>query len=213
MKLQAVLFDFDMTLIDTCGAILRSANMIARAFGLPLCSREQLLKAVAYNTKDFWTRILGDDRPEYRAYYAEHCMPGEAQFMVPAPGAVDCVTSLRARGVRVGCASNRNGPMRVIRVMNLEGLMDCVVGADDVARPKPAPDVLLRGAELLGAAPERTLYVGDTPFDTLAARAAGMKCAAVTTSNSRAALEAAGAWRVIETLADLVPLLEGEGLI
>ena len=103
--------------------------------------------------------------------------------------------------------------MRVIRVMKLESLMDCVVGADDVACAKPAPDVLLKAAELLGAAPENTIYVGDTPLDAQAAVNAGMKCVCVTTSNARETLEAAGAWRVVPDLNALVPLLHDENLL
>lgn len=212
MKLEAVLFDFDMTLIDTSEALLHNVNMIARAFSLPECTRARLLEVIGMNTRDFWTALLGDCRPEYGEYYAKRCVPTEARRMFPAVGAVECVKALRAAGVRVGCASNRIGPLRVIRKMGLEGLMDCVVGADDVERAKPAPDVLLLGAKMLGAPPGNTLYAGDTPIDALAARAAGMKCVCVMTSNSRETLEAAGAWRVISSMSDLVPLLRSENL-
>ena len=213
MPLHAVLFDFDMTLIDTSVALLHNVNMIARAFGRPLCPREKLLEAIGFNTRDFWTFLLGDDRPEYGEFYVKHCVPTESERMFPATGAVECVTALRDRGVKVGCASNRIGPIRVIRVMKLEDLMDCVVGADDVERPKPAPDVLLKAAELLGASPENTIYVGDTPIDAQSAVNAGMKCVCVTTSNARETLEAAGAWRVIPDLDALVPLLHDENLL
>ncbi|MBP5212326.1 MAG: HAD family phosphatase, partial [Pyramidobacter sp.] len=80
-------------------------------------------------------------------------------------------------------------------------------------RAKPAPDVLLKAADLLGAEGARTLYIGDTPIDAQAANAAGMKCVCVTTSNARETLEAAGAWRVIPDLTFLVPLLRGEKLL
>lgn len=213
MDLQAVLFDFDMTLIDTSEALLHNVNMIARAFGRPQCSRERLLEAIGFNTRDFWTFLLGDDRPEYGAFYVKNCVPTEAERMFPAAGAIECVTALREADVKVGCASNRIGPLRVIRVMGLEKLMDCVTGADDVERPKPAPDVLLKAADLLGAEGARTLYIGDTPIDAQAANAAGMKCVCVTTSNARETLEAAGAWRVIPDLTFLVPLLRGEKLL
>ncbi|MGI6075990.1 MAG: HAD family hydrolase [Pyramidobacter sp.] len=213
MTLKAVLFDFDMTLIDTSAALLRNVNMLARHFGKPQCSREKLMKVIGWNSRDFWLALLGDERPEYGEYYAKHCIPGEAELMVPAPGALKCVTELRARGVKVGCASNRTTPMRVIRAKGLEELMDCVVGADDVARPKPAPDVLLKGAELLGAEPEAVIYAGDTTIDVQAALSAGMRCAAVQTSTSGEELRRAGAWRVIPDLTHLTAQLEGEGLI
>ena len=61
MPLDAVLFDFDMTLIDTSVALLHNVNMIADAFGRPRCSREKLLEAIGFNTRDFWTFLLGDE--------------------------------------------------------------------------------------------------------------------------------------------------------
>jgi len=213
MKLKAVLFDFDMTLIDTSAALLHNVNMIARAFSRPECTREKLLEVIGYNTRDFWTALLGDDRPEYSEYYVKHCIPTEAERMFPAAGALECVQGLRAAGIKVGCASNRIQPIRVIRVKGLEPYMDCVVGADDVERSKPAPDVLLKAATLLGVAPGESLYIGDTPIDARAAAAAGMKCVCVTTSNARETLIAAGAWRVLPDLTALPSLLREEGLI
>lgn len=213
MILKAILFDFDMTLIDTSAALLRNVNMLARHFGKPQCSREKLMKVIGCNTRDFWLALLGDERPEYGEFYVKRCIPGEAELMVPAPGAVQCVKELRSRGVKVGCASNRTSPMRVIRAKGLDGLMDCVVGADDVARPKPAPDVLLKGAELLGASAETVIYAGDTVIDVQAARGAGMRCAAVETSTPGEELRRAGAWCVISDLTHLTAQLEGAGLL
>lgn len=213
MTIRAVLFDFDMTLIDTSGALLANVNKIADHFGRPRCTRERLLEVIGYNSRDFWRALLGDERPEYGEYYVEECAPYEAAMMTPAAGAVECVAELRALGVKVGCASNRIAPLRVIRVKHLEHLMDCVVGADAVARPKPAPDVLLRGAELLGCAPAEALYVGDTPIDVEAAHRAGMRSVAVLASNSAETLNRAGAWRIVADLRGFVPLLKGEGLL
>ncbi len=213
MKIEAVLFDFDMTLIDTSPALLSNINKICGHFGLPLCTREKLMDVIGYNSRDFWIAVLGGENPEYMKYYAEHCRPTEAEKMIPATGAFECLKDLRARGVRVGCASNRIGPLRVVREKGLEPFMDCVVGAETVKNPKPAPDVLLRGAELLNARCENTIYLGDTPIDVQAARNAGMRGVTVLSSTPEEALVSAGAWRVIPDLRSLVPLLEAENLI
>jgi pyrophosphatase PpaX len=55
-----------------------------------------------------------------------------------------------------------------------------VVAADDVARHKPHPDPLLLALERLGARPEEAAYVGDSPYDVAAAKAAGVHSIAVT---------------------------------
>ncbi len=213
MKLEAVLFDFDMTLIDTSPALLWNINKICGHFGLPLCTREHLLDVIGLNSRDFWIAVLGGENPEYMDYYSEYCKPTETEKMIPATGAVEAIENLRSRGIRIGCASNRINPQRVVRAKGLEPLMDCVVGADAVKNPKPEPDVLLRGAELLNARPENTIYLGDTPIDVQAATNAHMRSVAVLSSTPEEALKKAGAWRVIPDLRSLVPLLEAENLI
>ena len=59
-------------------------------------------------------------------------------------------------------------------------LFETVVGGDETERHKPDPQPLLLAAERMGAEPARTAYVGDSPFDVSAAKAAGMFAIAVT---------------------------------
>lgn len=213
MTLRAVLFDFDMTLADTSSALLANVNRIAGRFGLPLRTREQVMEVIGCDSRGFWRALLGEERPEYREYYFAECAPHEAALMAPAEGAAGCLAELRAMGVKVGCASNRTEPRRVVRAVGLERLMDCVVGAGCGTRPKPAPDMLLEGAGRLGCTPEDVLYVGDAPADAEAASRAGMKGVAVLSSSAPETLERAGAWRIIGGLGELIPLLKHEGLL
>jgi pyrophosphatase PpaX len=62
----------------------------------------------------------------------------------------------------------------------LEGHFEVVVGAEDTTRHKPNPEPLLHALEQLGAAPAEAAYVGDSPFDVAAAKAAGVFAVAVT---------------------------------
>lgn len=55
-----------------------------------------------------------------------------------------------------------------------EEFFACIVGADQVPRAKPAPDVVLRAAEILGLSPSECIVVGDTRYDLEAATAARM---------------------------------------
>ena len=59
-------------------------------------------------------------------------------------------------------------------------LFDTVVGGDETERHKPDPEPLLLAAERIGADPAETVYVGDSPFDVRAAKAAGMHAIGVT---------------------------------
>ena len=91
------------------------------------------------------------------------------------PGAVELVTELRER-VPVAVASNT--PHRlVVGALDRAGLaplFEVVVTGDQVAEPKPSPDVYLRACELVGAAPARSIGLEDSPTGIAAVRAAGM---------------------------------------
>ena len=98
MKLQAVLFDFDMTLIDTSQALLHNVNMIARAFSRPECSREQLLQVIGYNTRDFWTALLGDNRPSTAHITLSTAYPSKPSACSPPPARSTAWKCSGARG-------------------------------------------------------------------------------------------------------------------
>jgi pyrophosphatase PpaX len=74
----------------------------------------------------------------------------------------------------------------------IERYFDVVVSSDDTARHKPNPDPILKALELLGAQPGEAAYVGDSPFDIRAAKAAGVHAIAIDWGgiHSRADLEA-----------------------
>ena len=91
------------------------------------------------------------------------------------PGAIELVTELRER-VPVAVASNT--PYRLVvgalESAGLAPLFEVVVTGDQVAEPKPSPDVYLRACELVGASPARSIGLEDTPTGIAAVRAAGM---------------------------------------
>ena len=211
--IAGILFDFDMTLIDTSPALLFNINKIAGHFGLPTITMDFLMENIGLNSVDFWIAVLGSYNKEYMDYYKSECMPYETPLMKHMPGSIECITCLRKIGIKVGCASNRVHPERVVEAKGLTALMDCIVGADTVAHPKPAPDVLLKGAELLCCRAEDVIYVGDTEYDIESARNAGMKSVVFTTSNPREKLEKEGAWRIIDGYSELIPLLKEEKLL
>ena len=88
---------------------------------------------------------------------------------------------MRAAGVPVGLASNSSRAFveRALSVAQLPTALRRGVSADDVARPKPAPDLYLAACAALGAAPERAAALEDSPPGVASARAAGMFVIAV----------------------------------
>jgi HAD superfamily hydrolase (TIGR01509 family) len=94
----------------------------------------------------------------------------------PMPGALELIAALREHGVPLGLATNsgREFATRALRTAGLLHRFDAVVSAEDVERPKPAPDVYLAAAAQLGADPEACVALEDSETGVAAARAAGM---------------------------------------
>jgi HAD superfamily hydrolase (TIGR01509 family) len=99
---------------------------------------------------------------------------------IPAiPGVRQAVEAVRAAGIPYGVASQGRLDKTAL-TLRLSGLAelfpeDVRFSADQVARPKPAPDLFLHAAEVLGGDPARTVVVEDSLPGTTAARAAGMR--------------------------------------
>lgn len=95
----------------------------------------------------------------------------------------------------------------VIAELNLQGYFSCIVSGHEVAESKPSPQVYLLAAERLMAQPTDCVVIEDSPLGVRAAKAAGMKCLAVTNTHPEQDLNEAD--RVVSSLAevDLITLI------
>ncbi len=113
------------------------------------------------------------------------------------PGGKQLVESLRAKGILCAVASSADQvkvEANLIQVLKIP--LDCfaaIVMGDEVKRLKPHPDIFLETARRLGVPPESCCVIEDAVNGVQAAKAAGMRCVAVTTSFPAEALVAAGA--------------------
>jgi len=96
--------------------------------------------------------------------------------VVERPGAIALIDALRAAGLPVGMASNSPRAIvdRALAAAGIADRFDRTIAGDEVQHPKPAPDIYLELARLLGADPARCAAIEDSPTGAAAARAAGM---------------------------------------
>lgn len=99
----------------------------------------------------------------------------------PIDGALDSIRSARRAGLRCGVASSSPRPLiaAVVDRLGIAGDIDVICSAEDEKRGKPAPDVYLRAASLLGVPAASCLAIEDSVSGVLSARAAGMQCVAI----------------------------------
>jgi phosphoglycolate phosphatase len=212
--IRAVLFDFDGTLADSYGAIAASVNHVRAGHGLPPLSEEEVRRHVGRGPEHLMEHTVpaGEVGGNVVAYKEHHpsVMCEQTRLL---PGVFEAVKALSRRGYRLGVCSNK--PVAFTRVLLGQlGLdkFEVALGPEDVARPKPAPDMLLAALARLGVKAGETLYVGDMAVDVETARAAGVRVWAVATgSNDAATLRRAAPDRLLEGMEELPRLLEADG--
>jgi beta-phosphoglucomutase family hydrolase len=123
--------------------------------------------------------------------------------IVALPGVENWLRTLRDAGIPCVLASSthRENITTALEVLGLESYFAAMVTAEDVKRGKPDPEVFLRAAEKIGVTPERGVVFEDALVGIAAAHAAGIRVAAVTTTNPRDVLAKAD-W-VIDRLDEL----------
>ena len=96
----------------------------------------------------------------------------------PFPGAVEAMDALTARGAILAVCTNKRTALSIplFDALGLTSRFAAIIGADLAPAPKPDPRHLLMTISEAGGDPARSILVGDTESDTLAARAAGIPC-------------------------------------
>jgi HAD superfamily hydrolase (TIGR01509 family) len=204
---DAVIFDMDGVLLDSEPLYLRATNAVLAREGRSL-SPEENARYIGFRYRD----MLADLIPRLGLAHGPDYYVRETREIVlelfggplePPPGAVALIDRLEERGVplAVGSSSGHAWIERILTNLGLRERFPVVVGGDDVARGKPAPDIFLRCAELLGVAPERCAVIEDSANGVLAARRAGMAAIGLRTA-ATAGLVLDGCFAVVDSLAD-----------
>jgi len=183
MRSRVVLFDLDGTLIDSGAIILASMRHAAQTVLERVIPDAELMAAVGGPGLVAQMRALDPERAEELVrVYREHNEPLHEELQA-CVGVLDVLPELTRRGVRLGIVTAKRLPTVRLAfdvIPELERHFDVVVGAEDTERHKPHPDPILEALQRLEAQPDESAYVGDSPFDVQAAKAAGVRAVAVT---------------------------------
>ncbi len=211
VRYPVVLFDLDGTVVDSGAIILASMKHATReVLGLEIPD-EELLQAVGGPGLEAQMRVFAPERVEelVRVYRAHNePLHDELEACV---GMEDVLVRLHEQGRRLGVvtAKRRATVDLAFARVPIGHLFETVVGGDETQRHKPDAEPLLLAAERMGADPAETAYVGDSPFDVRAAKAAGMRAVAVTWGriHDRAKLEAEEPDAIVDTAEELLDVL------
>lgn len=211
MAFDGVFFDFDGTLADSYDAIAASVNHLRALRGHPPLRVDEVKPHVGRGPEYLLKNTVPGaevevDLPRYRQHHPTVMGPLTRLL----PGAASSLRALRRAGKNIALCSNKPRLFSDELLVRLEiaEAFALVLGPEDVARPKPAPDLILTALDRLKLKPERVLYVGDMVVDIQTARGAGVDVWIVPTgSDSLETIAAGKPDRLLQSLEELVPLL------
>jgi phosphoglycolate phosphatase len=211
-------FDLDGTLLDTADDITVALNVALAAAQRPLLRRDDVRPMIGGGAKALLIKALdesgGCDPAAVKRLYALLLSHYEANIAVhtrPFPGMIDALDALAARGVKCAVVTNKFEHLAV-RLLTELGLTDrfvTIIGGDTMGpgRAKPAADPIIEMIARCGGG--RAAFVGDSVFDTGAARAAGIPSIACSFGFLLGPVDDLGADAVIDHYDALIGVLTG----
>lgn len=187
-KRDVVLFDLDGTVLDTFQPILDSMRYATeKVFGQALPDEELIAKVGQPLVTQMETFAADhgygpEAAEELTTTYRAHNEKDLQEKSGPFPGVPRAIDTLREKGYIVGIVTSKRVWLasESLKAHGLFDLFACVNGAEDSEGHKPDPDPLFAAAKKLGVDPSRCIYVGDSPYDLQAAKAADMPSVGVT---------------------------------
>jgi phosphoglycolate phosphatase len=216
-ELRLILFDVDGTLVDSQAHIQAATRAAFEGVGMALPSDETVRRGVGLSVEQAFERLAPHaDEPlradmvaRYRAAFFNIASQGTTLSPLFA-GVADMIHELRAtEGTVLGVATgkSRRGLERTLQENGLDGIFQTLQVADGHPS-KPHPSMILTAMAETGMTAAQTVMIGDTSYDMLMARAAGVASVGVTWGYHRVDdLVAAGADVLIDTITDLPRVL------
>lgn len=174
-----IIFDLDGTLIDSSRDIAWCANRTLAAMGHAGMDPSEIVGHIGWGVKPLLEKLMPFETPEritearlkFLAVYGEHLVVETTLY----PGVVEVLEQFSSLGKKLAVVTNKPEGLAagILEVLKLDGYFKLLLGGDSLPNRKPHPEPIEKTIKELGAAPSRTIVVGDSPVDCEAAKGAG----------------------------------------
>ncbi|MCK4339755.1 MAG: HAD family phosphatase [Candidatus Cloacimonetes bacterium] len=181
MKLEAVIFDLDGTLIDSMGVWVEVDKEYLGKRGIPIPDDlfhdmehgDSFVEVAKYFKQKF---NLSDSIEEIMKEWTEMVARHYENDIPLKPGARELLDFLKAKKIKIGVGTSNSKflAQSVLKANNVLHFFDCLVAGCEDIKGKPFPDIFLRVASELGVKPENCLVIEDVFVGIQAAKNAGM---------------------------------------
>ena len=211
-RVRGIIFDLDGTLIEAYEAIYLGLKEVFQQSGREIFSYNELKHYLKADLESTLHQFFSPEetqqnipvmRKKYEEVYLDH-----TYFL---DGAKEVLDTLYNRGVILGVASNKFGRFSrgALRHLKVSPYFKSVIGAGDVPRNKPFPDMIHTALREMGLPPEEVVFVGDTLTDIETGKEAGVDVYALPTGfHTRKELSQKKPKRILKSLKELTNLLD-----
>jgi len=192
-----IIFDMDGVLADTAEIHYESWIKLAKDINIEF-KREFFKETFGQQSSFILRKLLSNnisdekinELADKKEFYYRNLVKDKLK---PLPGTVKLIKKLRKKGFKLaigssGCLENIN---LLINTLKINNFFEAIVSAEDVKNSKPAPDVFLKAAEKLKIVPKNCVVIEDAPVGIRAAKLAGMRSIALTTTHTADKLQEA----------------------
>jgi HAD superfamily hydrolase (TIGR01509 family) len=214
--ITALAFDFDGTLVDISKPYSMAFNDTLKNFGLPPTNPIELYRRGASDLEAQFAQVFSNvnaDKDLIQKCLRMHCeiyMRIHLKYLKKLDKALRAVRKLHSMGFRLALIGGR--PLSQVEpeleFLRIRDWFNPVLTSDAVSRPKPAPDIVQRAAELWNIPPEQILVVGDSPDDIASAKSAGAFSAGICSGYfSKEALSKAKPDFLLDSISDVLGIV------
>ena len=187
---NAVIFDFDYTLGDSTGGIIKSAEYAFEKLGEESFTDEQIINTIGLSLEETYKALTGKDDKGKELLFKKYFIEKADQVMVASTllykDTLSVLESLKEKGIKTAIVTTKlNSRIQsILKKFDAFHLIDVIVGVENVENVKPHPEGLFVACDKLGIEKENVLYVGDSYVDAKAAENAAIDFIGVLTGTT-----------------------------
>ncbi len=215
---KGILFDMDGVLVDSEPLFHKAVNvMVERCGAAPITEEENNRYLLGTTVEETWIRVkelrdVPQTPAELLAGYNEVVKEVLRSDLIPRPGVRDLIAEAQRRSLPVAVASSslREWVNLKLSVIGLTDAFPVRLGGDDIENGKPAPDIYIKAARLIGLEASECIAIEDSPIGLAAASASGAYTVCTLTDSTRH-LDLSAAHVILENLEEFDYSLLADG--
>ena len=177
--IKSIIFDMDGTLLDSSYAMTNSVNFVRKQFGLKPIEKEYLEYVINEPSINLPMKLydIKEYTNEHKEIFAKHYLANANLHVKPYEGVYDFLKELHVKGITLSIATNATDffAKNMLKGQNMLEFFSFIVGANNVEKSKPNPDMIYHINQLSQIPKEKSILVGDSVKDEEAARNADVE--------------------------------------